>query len=330
MAAPSQIKQMGHAGVVVMAPETTAPPLPGVNTTPEAAPTDFQIVGYTDLPDFNEDRGAQGVKSASAFQEVDAYQTQREYSLGGTITLAANVLTNTFLGAALRQQTEATAESWPSTVMGQALFCLGTGFISDWDEGSLTLGRYTQFKSIALTAREKQAVTMDYEVWPHFCQSGTPLSSLVGVDEEGQSLFHEALVWNRLRFTIGTDPYRHVIAGVNINVDNNTVREGVRDIATSTPEILRLTPEWVKPGTQTSTMSLELHTETADALKQRDIGTIIMEADGYYGSELRTLRATIPNATFSSGARNRANPDDPIRYGVNYLARYVSVGWVQE
>lgn len=324
MAAPL-IYHVGHEGFFAMAPETTDPIAPNSTTIP-TVPTGFKLVGYTDLPDIANDCGAQGVKTAAAYQEVDAYQTQNEYAFNGELTLCANALTNTLIGAACRSN----SETWSKTALGLPLICIATGFINDYGgtRAETTLGRHALVNRMQISAREKSPLLATFEIWPQYIADGAAQSSAIGGDVEGDSLFHEALTWNTFGLTIGGETYRHVIAGVDIDISNNLVRQGVRPIYPSGASApLSLTPYSILPGTQTSTLQLQLHTAIAPELKAREVGEIIMTAKGYYGATEKTLTLTIPNATFSQGSRDRAKPDDPIMYSASFLARNVTAAW---
>lgn len=333
---------VGHEGFFAIAPEPGFFPNPGADsaalgTLVTSEPSGFKLAGYTDLPEISNDRGAAGVKAVGAYQEVDAYQTQNEYTLGSQLTLCASDTTvaNTLIGAACRS----TEEDWgDNRILGLPLVAIATGFISDYDVDAVTgsspspavtrsqtiLGRYALVNTLKIAAKEKSPVTADVELWPLFTHSstGTLAASDLGMDN-----FQEVLTWNTLALTIGDDDYRGVVSSVSIDINNNCARTGIRPIYSGNAEPLSLTPYSILPGTQTSQLQLELHTELGAELKVRSVGTVTMTATGMYDATIRTLTVTIPDVTFTSGSRQKGQPDEPVMYSASFLARNVTVAW---
>ena len=282
------------------------------------------FLGLVNMPSIDTQEGFQPVSTIGAMRNVAMIPGQRS----STVRVPIQVSDLTYFAGAstyvLVRKHALTGSGETALVNGLQLNHLFLGAGRNYGGAFGIVGVDALLNSFSMRMQERQAVMADAEFWPiALIPMATPLAQHVIPVGAGAQPLH----WGELSLIVGGNDYRNVLSGVNVGVNNQLYRDGMRNLmlADDGEELcISRTAIGIVPGVEDLQFSLTLKDRWP--LGTGNWGSVVATATqpGALGGEL-SLTVTIGNVFLNHYALQSVPPGQPIAFSVDASAFEISV-----
>lgn len=274
-------------------------------------------VGVCQFPGLDWAEGIRDLEGIGLSKDMAKLPGRREYTGRFNIEVADG----TFLEYAIRNRT---APGTVGTIKGLQLLALEIGTDTLFGDGMARQCLDSLINTLQVTVAENQNVQAQVEVWPMVIIPQPTPQTAVLPDAD-------VLIWSHLEWDIGGTDYHSLLSRVQLTVNNNLVRQGMRKqmaaLGASEPWISR-TPYYIGPSIEKITVSYGLHDQLPATLHDSsDWGTVTLRAEQPgTGAGRKYLQIVIDTSYINRFSQQNVPANQMLTFSTDVSAIGVSIG----
>ena len=195
----------GTANMRMLEPSATAAP---------AAPSTFNAIGYSSMPQFSINEQPAPIMSLGSYRLFNSYRGIRDYSLRAEITIG----NWQFLNMAMRSAAGQYGSS-NSLYKGLPVMAIALGSMDTYSSPFNWIARYCMIRELSFSFAPGQPIRATLDFVPLFIEL-TGASQLALSEENVRMAGGEILGWDNMAWTAGGQDLSHWLEGINISISN--------------------------------------------------------------------------------------------------------------